>query len=241
MRNILFGAAKTMTKPVLGYWRFRGYAQAIRLMLGYVNVDFVDKIYEMGDGPEFNRDDWLNEKFQLGLDFPNLPYFLDGEVKMSQSRAIMRHLARKHHLMGQTEMERNRCDVVAEQICDCRQAFTQQCYDVKYGTDFEVNGPLYAANLTGTFRPFEDFLGDNPWMAGKVITWADFLVWEVLDQHLLFKPSCLDELPKLSSYHQRFKEQPTIEAFVGSPKCFEGPVMGKLATWGGTYPVHPAF
>ena len=56
-----------MSKLVLGYWRFRGYAQAIRLMLGYVNVEFVDKIYEMGDGPEFNRDDWLNKKFQLGI------------------------------------------------------------------------------------------------------------------------------------------------------------------------------
>merc|ERR1712055_262323 len=147
----------------------------------------------MGDGPEFNHDDWLNEKFQLGATW-------------SPSKSAI--VARLLH---------------------------------SNGTDFEVNGPLYAANLTGTFRPFEDFLGDNPWMAGKVITWADFLVWEVLDQHLLFKPSCLDELPKLSSYHHRFKEQPTIKAFVGSPKCFEGPVMGKLATWGGTYPVHPAF
>ena len=65
-----------------------------------------------------------------------------------------------------------RCDMVAEQICDCRQAFTQQCYDVKYGTNFKVNGPVYAANLKDTFNPYEDFLGDRLWMAGNNITWA---------------------------------------------------------------------
>ena len=62
--------------------------------------------------------------------------------------------------------------MVAEQICDCRQAFTQQCYDVKYGTNFKVNGPVYAANLKDTFNPYEDFLGDRLWMAGNNITWA---------------------------------------------------------------------
>jgi len=25
-------------------------------------------------GPEFNRDSWFNEKFNLGLDFPNVRY-----------------------------------------------------------------------------------------------------------------------------------------------------------------------
>ena len=52
--------------PVLGYWKIRGLAQPIRLMLGYADVEFEDKMYEQGDGPEFSRDAWLKEKFTLG-------------------------------------------------------------------------------------------------------------------------------------------------------------------------------
>ena len=52
--------------PVLGYWKIRGLAQPIRLLLGYAEAEFEDKIYECGDGPEFNRECWLKEKFTLG-------------------------------------------------------------------------------------------------------------------------------------------------------------------------------
>lgn len=34
--------------------------------------------YEQGEGPEFSREAWLSVKPGLGLDFPNLPYFVDG-------------------------------------------------------------------------------------------------------------------------------------------------------------------
>jgi glutathione S-transferase len=37
----------------------------------------------------------MDEKFTLGLDFPNLPYIIDAEkdVKLTQSMAIMRYVA----------------------------------------------------------------------------------------------------------------------------------------------------
>jgi glutathione S-transferase len=31
----------------------------------------------------------------LGLDFPNLPYLFDGDIKLTQSNAILRHVARR--------------------------------------------------------------------------------------------------------------------------------------------------
>lgn len=37
----------------------------------------------------------MDEKYTLGLDFPNLPYLIDNEkdVRLTQSMAIMRYLA----------------------------------------------------------------------------------------------------------------------------------------------------
>ena len=49
-------------------------AQPIRLLLAHTGTEFVDKYYNCGPPPDFDRSEWLNEKFNLGLDFPNVSY-----------------------------------------------------------------------------------------------------------------------------------------------------------------------
>ena len=49
------------------------------------------------------RAKWAVDKAELpkkGFHFPNLPYMIDGDVKIVQSLAILKHIARKHNLMG---------------------------------------------------------------------------------------------------------------------------------------------
>uniref|UniRef100_A0A8B9DWX2 glutathione transferase n=1 Tax=Anser cygnoides TaxID=8845 RepID=A0A8B9DWX2_ANSCY len=48
--------------------------------------------------PDYDKSQWINEKEKLGLDFPNLPYFIDGSTKLTQSNAILRYIARKHNM-----------------------------------------------------------------------------------------------------------------------------------------------
>ncbi|XP_032129571.1 glutathione S-transferase Mu 1, partial [Sapajus apella] len=83
---------------ILGYWDIRGLAHAIRLLLEYTDSSYEEKKYTMGDAPDYDRSQWLKEKFKLGLDFPNLPYLIDGAHKITQSNAILRYIARKHNL-----------------------------------------------------------------------------------------------------------------------------------------------
>ena len=51
------------------------------------------------------REVWMDAKSRndVSLDFPNLPYWIDGNVKLTQSSAILRHLARKNGLYGLTD------------------------------------------------------------------------------------------------------------------------------------------
>ena len=72
------------------------------------------------------------------------------------------------------------------------------------------------------------------------LSFPDFIIWEMLEQHEMFKPGCLADLPKLAAYHKRFKEEPKIKKFMESPKYFQGPCNNKMASWGGSYPVAPA-
>lgn len=46
--------------------------QPIRLLLAYAGVEYEDKRYNIGPAPEYDRSEWLADKFNLGLDFPNV-------------------------------------------------------------------------------------------------------------------------------------------------------------------------
>ncbi|KAL1480342.1 hypothetical protein MTO96_051104 [Rhipicephalus appendiculatus] len=103
---------------ILGYWDIRGLAQPIRNLLVYQGVEFEDKRYVFGSEPDFDGEEWLNEKPTLGLRFPNLPYYMDDDVKITQSLAILRYLARKHELAAKDEEETLELDMLEQQARD---------------------------------------------------------------------------------------------------------------------------
>lgn len=88
-------ATATQKKIKLGYWKIRGLASQIRYQMAYLGVEFEDVVYEQGDEPDFDRSAWLNVKDTLGLVFPNLPYIIDGNVKLSETYSIMKYIAAK--------------------------------------------------------------------------------------------------------------------------------------------------
>ena len=94
-------------KPTLGYWKIRGLAAQIRYILHYANVDFTDCQYEQGDAPDFSRESWFSVKSTLGLDFPNLPYWIDSDVKLTETSAITKYVCKKYcpELLPQTDAE----------------------------------------------------------------------------------------------------------------------------------------
>lgn len=67
--------------PLLGYWNVRGLTSSIRNLLRFAEAEFEEKLYEFS---EEERKVWQADKSSLDLDFPNLPYYIDGEVKLTQ-------------------------------------------------------------------------------------------------------------------------------------------------------------
>ena len=67
------------------------------MLLSYLKVDFNDLKY---GGP--NAPDWFgNDKQKLGFDFPNLPYVIDGENKITEGFAILKYIC---HKFGRSDM-----------------------------------------------------------------------------------------------------------------------------------------
>lgn len=157
--------------PVLGYWDIRGLAQPIRLLLAHMDVKVEEKRYACGPAPDFDRSAWLKEKTTLGLDFPNLPYYIDGDVKVTQSMAILRYLARKHGLEGKTDAEKLRADMTEQQFADFRMNWVRLCYN----PDFDKLKGEYLKTLPASLEQFSGFLGKHKYFAGDNVSWR-FLV-----------------------------------------------------------------
>jgi len=73
----------------LGYWGIRGLGQIPRLLLNYSGVEFENCTYTVPD--KWFKDDKPN----LGLHFPNLPYLIDDDYNITESQAIQRYICSK--------------------------------------------------------------------------------------------------------------------------------------------------
>uniref|UniRef100_A0A3B4A9N3 glutathione transferase n=1 Tax=Periophthalmus magnuspinnatus TaxID=409849 RepID=A0A3B4A9N3_9GOBI len=177
----------------LAYWDIRGLAQPIRLLLEYTGTCYEEKFYTCGEvNAEFlNLDYWFTQLPTM----TRLPYLEDGDRKITQSNAIMRYIARKHNLCGETEDEKVRVDIIENQAMDFRNGFVMLCY-----MDF--------------------------------ITFVDFIMYELLDQHRMFRPCCLNNFKNLKDFLDRFEGLDKIKAYMKSNRFIKTPVNNKMAKWG---------
>ena len=64
--------------------------------------------------------------------FFQLPYYFDGDAKITQSNAIIRHIARKNGLCGKSDEEIDRVDVLENVAMDFRNDFVRICYNSNF-------------------------------------------------------------------------------------------------------------
>jgi len=72
---------------------------------------------------------------------------------------------------------------------DFRNGFVRVCYNPA----MESLRDDYIKNVKQKIKRFSDFLGEKQWFAGGQITYVDFVLYELLDQHRLFEPTLLDD------------------------------------------------
>lgn len=210
--------------PILGYWDIRGYAEPIRYLLHYSGVAFVDKRYKFDD----NGQQWFGEKHSLGLDFPNIPYWIEDDFKLTQSHAILRYLAQKYGLSSKDERTLGRQAMLEHQIQDMRDPFFQMII----GKDWAEKKDDY---LKGTLVPqlqlLADFLGDKEWFTSE-FSYVDFLTYETLDWFRLFSPETIDKFATLKQFLSRFENLGPIKEYRSSSDYKDWPLFGPIVNWG---------
>ena len=60
---------------ILGYWPLKARIHTIRYLLAYLEVSYKEV--------NLTIDQWKEQKDKIDLNFPDLPYLIDGETKLT--------------------------------------------------------------------------------------------------------------------------------------------------------------
>eukprot|EP00283_Hemiselmis_rufescens_P012189 CAMPEP_0173437452 /NCGR_PEP_ID=MMETSP1357-20121228/18034_1 /TAXON_ID=77926 /ORGANISM="Hemiselmis rufescens, Strain PCC563" /LENGTH=254 /DNA_ID=CAMNT_0014402633 /DNA_START=197 /DNA_END=957 /DNA_ORIENTATION=- len=209
-------------RVIVGYWRTRALGQPVRVMLAHMGVPFEDRQYQVGDPPTFDKTVWNDAKPLLekeGLEFPNLPYLIDTDgTAVSQTKAILRHLARsrpEHALLGKTDQEQTRADMMVEVVMDLwREFYTMTyCSWLEHAT---LKSLFYDKALPAHMGRIERACKASDWIAGATLTYADFFIYEALYQMQQFNPPSFDPYEGVRGYLARFQALPKVAAYAAS-------------------------
>jgi len=209
--------------PVLGYWQIRGLGQPIRLLLEYTETEYEDLKYS--DAAKWFDDDKKN----LGLAVPNLPYYIDGNFKISQSLSIVRYLGKKHGLAGNTDEDAATADMFSQDLYDLRVSLSMAAYD----PDFIGKKPGHLETLKAKLTLYEAVLEKNKWFLGDNLSYVDFVAYEFFDCDRLLDAESFTNFPKVRCFLKRFEELPQIKKYMQSDRFMRWPVNSSIATWGG--------
>jgi len=195
-----------------GYWGFRGLANPMRLALEYAGVEYTDKRFASKEEWHAHRDGALKE---AGVAFPSLPYLLCGDgTWVAQSRVILRYVAEKHGFGGESDAERWAAAMVQEECGDLFAAYVKVAFAADDAREAARKEQI-AGSITTHMGRLEAFLADKEWVAGGAgVTYADLVLFDVVEWMWSLDGELKDAYPKLRSLHERVGELPAIKAYV---------------------------
>ena len=110
----------------------RGRAQVPRLLLAYTGMKFTNKQYT---SPE----QWFGgDKQTLGLNFPNIPYLIDGKLKITETEAICRYIVKRSgnlQLLGKNLADEAMVDTMTGVIGDITTSILEICFNPKFNEE----------------------------------------------------------------------------------------------------------
>ena len=173
--------------------------------------------YTQGPAPDFDISSWMNVKPTLGMDFPNLPYLIHGDFKMTETLAIHKYLADtyKPELLGKTPQERARAQMLWNVCNDLKMKATMPCY-----TDGNKQAIIDAT--AAAMPAIVKALGAQKFLVGEEPVFTDFFFFELL-QSLIFvtEGQVLKDFPTLDTYNKNFKELSGVKEYFADPACMD--------------------
>ena len=204
-------------KVVHGYWGIRGAGQTSRLLLAYTGAVWEDVKYT---APE----QWFGkDKQELGFPFPNLPYLIDGDLKLTESTAIQRYIIKKYgktDLLGKDIKDQAWVDAILGVFGDIKSALSGLFWDKEWETKLpaaqEKAGPKVAL--------LEAFYGEKEFALGY-LTLADFALAEFSYYVEKIAPESFAKHAFLKRVRTAVENLPEIKKYYEQESAVKGPFL----------------
>ena len=153
----------------------------------------------------------------------------DGDVKMTQSKAILYYLGRKLHLMGKTPADEARVMMLCEEVHDIRTAASAVFYGPK-GASAEERQQYFDTTVSDVLKKFDDYFGKHQsrFAVGDQATVADFQLFDYLDAVLILDGSntALNKFSNVKRFLQTIRELPELKEYIAKAQA-QYPVNNK--------------
>lgn len=208
-------------KPTFGYWGIYGIAHPIRLALAASGADFVDVRIDPGDpASDAYKKNWFHAKPGMAesLSFPNLPFYFDDKVSLTQSDAILRHIGRTYDLMGEADKE-HILDLAVDEIFDMEVALDP----IVYFQDIDAVAKWYEATITQTLVRWKQVIRSKEFLTGSKLSIADLKLYvflyklKVIHGQIKSQFSVPELGPEWVAYMKRIEDIPAIKVYMASP------------------------
>lgn len=210
----------------LCYWDVRALGEIPRYLLRYSGQVWEDDRLAIGT---FGK--WQAEKFTLGLDLPNLPYLIDGDIKVTQSVAITRYLGRKFGLVpGDDEKDIVKCEMIEQEAVDLRSAFQKLCLEKE---DYEGKKLAYLDGMEKKLEILDKYIGDGPFVLGEKLTYVDFMLYEYVSQIRKMAPERVDSAVNIGRLLKAVEDLPQLQEHFNSELYKTGPIHPPFANFTG--------
>jgi glutathione S-transferase len=211
----------------LTYFDIRGLAEMSRLMFEHAGVKYEDERFSFSFGtpgdfstikrPEF---DAAKEKGEFDAALGKVPILEVDGVKVGQSKAIERFVARKCGMMGDNEIEDFQIDALACHITDIKDAFNK-AKNVAAEEKEESLKKWFAEGLPEWLGKVEKSLGaGGPFLVGKKLSYADVSYFQFLLAPKGFfddaegAAAAMKKCPRIAAACQAAADSPGIQAWI---------------------------
>eukprot|EP01134_Creolimax_fragrantissima_P000054 CFRG0054T1 len=214
-----------MQPVTLTYWNGRGLCEKIRFMLAACQVPYEDFVPGTKDSKFLEtREQFLHLQEQGYLSMGQVPLLCIDGLHLTQSKAIIRYLAKKHGMDGSPDpYQMAMCDIVSETLADYKSAaYSAWEYGLGVHPREEQIERVKAANSKYLPR-IENQLRNNRekegfqggFLVGASMTYADVVAAEVLEDIVNAIPDTLASYPLTANLLKCTRAHPGIAQFLG--------------------------
>jgi glutathione S-transferase len=218
-----------MTTVTLGYWGIRGLAQNIRLLLSYTGTPFQEVFYDFA-----TKDRWFEEdKKNLGFDFPNIPYLIDGEFKLTESQAIAKYVINRsghRELLGKNVQDEG----LVENLIGVLNDIFKELRVLFGNPHWEQSKAEILPKVLPKIDYLKNFIGDRPFALGY-LTLVDFYLSEYLYYFETIYPTERHTYSFWWRIRRNFEELPGVRAYYTRPDAIAEPFLPAMM------PVKPTY